>query len=615
MIVPALIRHYDRLASRGRAPAFGFFRENISYFLILSERGEPVDVQSLVITTGRKPRPRILEVPRYLPMQTSGGRAYFLWGKTDYVLGVARKGKGSASPSPERFQKFRELQHDLIGNTADPALQAVLRFLGSWDPEQYAKLNHAKEMLGERLVLCLDGRQGNEFVHETAEAREIWTRHLVAEADGEGVCMVSGMTERLSRLHPEIKGVDDAKPSGASLVSFNKQAFCSYGKSAGKDGGIHAPFSQQAAFKYVTALNLLLRRRDKGGRRVRIGDTVVVHWAEAAGDGVAAAAAENLMELLIPTSRPLSDQEENSKLSAMMRDIATGRPLNVVGPDVREDTRYHLLGLAPNAARLSVRFWHSDTMGNLTWRIGEHYRDLWIEPAAWNRPPSVSSLLIETRLDRRREPLDWQAAQKQISPVLGGMLMRSILVGGSYPLPLLTGILARIRADGEVTALRAAICKAYLAREHRLGRINEDVPMNLDINHNHSAYLLGRAFALYVDLQRAALKNRNATIKDRFYGSASSTPVVVFPLLARGSIHHLATLRKAGRGGLTHWYEQEISEVLTNIGPEFPRVLSLEDQGRFAIGYYQQTHRTDKKVPPPENQVEGVDDQNAPNEE
>lgn len=615
MIASALVRHYDRLASQGQVPRFGFFREKISFVLILSERGEPVDVQSLLVTTGKKLRPKILEVPRFLQMRTSGVRPYFLWDKTDYVFGVKRQGNASSTPSDKHFRAFRDFHRDLIGTSTDPALRAVLGFLESWDPSRYSELNHATDMLGANVVFCLDGCQGQEYMHDTVEAREIWTNCLVAASEGAGVCMVSGGNERLTRLHPEIKGVAGAKTSGASLVSFNKEAFCSYGRSSGKDGGIHAPFSQQAAFKYVTALNLLLRRADDGGWNVPIGDTVVVHWAEAVGDGMGAAAAENLMEMLIGPSPTLSDREEAAKLNAMMQDIATGRPLNEVGPDLRADTRYHLLGLSPNAARLSVRFWHSDTMGNLTRRIGEHYRDLWIEPVAWNRPPSVSSLLVETRLDRKRQKLDWRGARDRISPILAGMLMRSILVGGRYPLPLLTGILARIRADGEVTGLRAAICKAFLAREHRLGRIKEDVPMNLDTNHNHSAYLLGRAFALYEGLQRAALQTRNATIKDRYYGSASSTPVVVFPLLARGSIHHLATLRKKGRGGLTHWYEQEISGVLTEIGSEFPRVLSLEDQGRFALGYYHQTHRTDKKHPSPEHQAEGTDDTDAPNEE
>ena len=303
------------------------------------------------------------------------------------------------------------------------------------------------------------------------------------------------------------------------------------------------------------------------------------------------------MDLLIDPSPSLSDEEETAKLDARMRAIAAGRPLAEIDPHLQDDTRYYLLGLAPNAARLSVRFWHADTMGNLARRIGEHHRDLWIEPVAWSRPPPVSSLLIETQLDRSREILDWKGARERVSPVLGGMLMRSVFVGESYPHPLLSGILDRIRADGAVTGLRAAICKAFLARAHCLGRIEEDVPMSLDPNHDHPAYLLGRAFSLYDRLQFAALGETNATLKDRYYGSASATPVVVFPLLARGSIHHLGSLRKKGSGGLAHWYEQEIAGVLTKLGPEFPRVLSLEEQGRFALGYYHQTHRTKKAEP------------------
>ncbi len=596
MIVSTLVRRYDRLVSRRAAPEFGYSREKVSYAIILSAPGEAVDVQSLLDTSGKQPRPRILEVPRYLQMRTSGVRPYFLWDKTDYVLGIQReKPDGSSVQSKRHFEAFRELHRSLIKDSADPGLQALRAFLNSWDPDQYDEFPHAEEMLGANVVFRLDGHP--EFVHQTDEARKVWTAHLNASAEGTGICMVSGNDGPLTRLHLPIKGVDGAQSSGASLVSFNQDAFCSYGKSAGDKSDIHAPFSQRAAFGYVTALNLLLRRRDRGGRNVRIGDTNVVHWAEGAGEGTEADAAENLMDLLIDPSPSLSDEEETAKLDARMRAIAAGRPLAEIDPHLRDDTRYYLLGLAPNAARLSVRFWHADTMGNLARRIGEHHRDLSIEPVAWSRPPPVSSLLIETQLDRSREKLDWNGARERVSPVLGGMLMRSVFVGGSYPHPLLAGILARIRADGAVTGLRAAICKAFLAREHRLGRIEEDVPMSLDPNHDHPAYLLGRAFSLYDRLQFAALGETNATLKDRYYGSASATPVVVFPLLARGSIHHLGSLRKKGSGGLAHWYEQEIAGVLTKLGPEFPRVLSLEEQGRFALGYYHQTHRTKKAEP------------------
>ena len=598
MILSALVRRYDRLFSRREAPEFGYFREKVSYAIILTAQGEAVGVRSVLDTSGKQPRPRILEVPRYLQMRTSGVLPYFLWGKTDYVLGIKRaKADGSTVQSKRDFEAFQELHRSLIKDSADPGLRAMRAFLNSWDPDQYDELPHAEEMLGANVVFRLDGHP-TRFIHQTDEARKIWTAHLIARAEGTGICMVSGNDGPLTRLHPEIKGVDGAKTSGASLVSFNQDAFCSYGKSAGCKSDIHAPLSQRAAFGYVTALNLLLRRRDRGGRNVRIGDTNVVHWAEAAGEGTEADAAENLMDLLIDPSPSLSDEEETAKLDARMRTIAAGRPLAEIDPHLRDDTRYFLLGLAPNAARLSVRFWHADTMGNLARRIGEHHRDLWIEPVARSRPPPVSSLLIETQLDRSRENLDWKGARKRVSPVLGGMLMRSVFVGGSYPHPLLSGILARIRADGAVTGLRAAICKAFLAREHRLGQIEEDVPMSLDPNHDHPAYLLGRAFSLYDRLQFAALGETNATLKDRYYGSASATPVIVFPLLARGSIHHLGSLRKKGSGGLAHWYEQEIAGVLTKLGPEFPRVLALEEQGRFALGYYQQTHRTRKAEPP-----------------
>ena len=354
-------------------------------------------------------------------------------------------------------------------------------------------------------------------------------------------------------------------------MSFNESAFRSFGKKQ----GFNAPISETAAFAYTTALNVMLARGS--GRNIRIGDTTTVFWAEAADNETAATAAEELFRML---ADPPTDAGESAVVEDTLAAVAQGQPLSEVRPDVDEGTRFYVLGLAPNASRISIRFWHQDSIGALAQRISEHWRDLRIEPYPWKSAPPVRSLLLETASRHKAE---------NIPPTRGGQLMRAVLTGARYPHSLLASIVARMRADKELNGRRAAICKACLTRDHRLGFEREGVPMSLDRENDNPAYLLGRLFAIFEGLQRAALGGQiNATIKDKYYGAASAMPASVFPLLVRGSTAHLASLRKGDGGGLAHWYDREIDAIVSRLSTVFPRSLRMEEQGRFMIGYHHQ---------------------------
>jgi CRISPR-associated protein Csd1 len=277
--------------------------------------------------------------------------------------------------------------------------------------------------------------------------------------------------------------------------------------------------------------------------------------------------------------------------------MTKGRALEEAAPELRSGTRFFVLGLAPNAARIAVRFWQADTLGNLARRFGEHYRDLAIEPLPWLTPPAIWRLLYETAIQRKAE---------NIPANLAGEVMRAILTGGRYPRSLLAAVVIRMRADGAINGLRAAICKACLARDFRKGIEKEDVPVGLNRDEPDPAYRLGRLFAVLESVQRAALGKLNASIRDRYYGAASATPAAVFPMLLRTETHHIAGLRK-GKGAdwvkkpeqAAGWYDWEIGQILASFEQKFPRSFRLEDQGRFAIGYYHQ--RFQKKPEAPED--------------
>ena len=569
-VLEALVRQYERLYASGEAPPYGYSRERITCALVLSHAGEPVAVLPLSEAYAQSPARRLCEVPHPV-RRTSKPSAKFLWDKTAYVFGVKRHPvTRRPCPANGEHDAFRELHEGLLASADDDGLRALLRFLRAWDPNDYDALPHAESMLGSNVIFRLEGER--DWLHDRPEARSEWASHLARARAPQGLCLVTGAQAPLALVHPAVKGVRGTHAAGAALVTFNLDTFESYGKTQ----GANAPISIQAAFAYSSALNVLLAFDSR--RRIRIGEMTVVFWAEAAGDERSASEAEHLLAGAM--AEPPADAQAASAVARTLESIARGEPLADATPELPAGTRLHILGLAANVGRLSVRLWHVDTLGALARRIVEHWDDLRIEPAPWRAPPPARRLLYETAPQRKAD---------RIPPALGPALLRAILGGGRYPRTLLALVIARVRAGKAVTGAQAAICRACLARDHRLGFEREDAPMSLDREETHPAYRLGRLFAVYERVQRAALGTVNASIRDRYFGTASSTPATVFPLLARKCAHHITSLRRREkRRGLAHWYEREIDAILDGVGTAFPRSLRLEDQGRFALGYHHQ---------------------------
>lgn len=593
MILQALNDYYQRLLTQGVGIALpGYSQEKISYVLVLSSAGELVDVQDVRVQVGKKLQPRFISAPQP-EKRTSGVKSNFLWDKTSYVLGVSAKEGGR---SAQEHQAFKELHCNLLADSTDPSLQALLKFLQQWTPEQFQPPLFNAEMLDSNLVFRLDGQM--QYLHDTPAAQAIWSR-LQAGADSkEGMCLVTGQRQPLARLHPAIKGVNGAQSSGASIVSFNLESFSSYGKAQGDN----APVSEQAAFAYTTVLNHLLRRDDSNHQRLQIGDASVVFWAEAANAAQADAAETLFWEMLDP---PADDVSETEHLRQALDKVANGRALRELSPELEDDTRIYVLGLSPNTSRLSIRFWETDSLGNFARRLAEHFQDLALEPLPWKTEPAMWRLLHATAPSR-----DGKSKAEDIPPQLAGELTRAILTGSRYPRSLLNTIIMRLRADGDISGTRVALCKAVLARDLRLGvkGINEEIPMSLDKEASHVGYRLGRLFAVLESAQYHALGGElNATIRDRYYGAASATPATVFPMLLRNTHNHLAKLRKQ-KGQLAKIAESldyKIREIIDGLPPQFPRSLRLEDQGRFAIGYYHQ--RFDRKKDENANTTESTE--------
>lgn len=584
-ILQALNGYYERMAARGEAEAPGWSREKFGWCLILDVDGNPVDVQDLHDTAGKKPVVTLRDVPAAVK-RTVGIAPNTLWDKTNYTFG---RTAGAGRRSTEEHAAFRSATLALIGDSADPGLVALRRFLEGWTPDRFDAPPFRLEMLDANFLFRLEGDDG--YLHQRAAARAL-VEAVESDASQSAFCLVTGISAPVARLHPTIKGVEGAQMAGASLVSFNLDAFESYGKAQGHN----APTSQVASFRYGAALNRLL---DRGSaNRTRIGDATVVFWADCASDEAAAGAAEGLFNSFF-TPPPLQDADEATRLRAMLADVARGRTLSEVNPKLAAGTRFHILGLSPNAARLSIRFWLSDDFEVFARRLAEHFVDLEIEPGPWRgAAPSINRLLVKTTALMEKF--------ENIPPQLAGELTRAVLQGSAYPQSWLAAAVIRLRAgDDPLTGWHAAAIKAVLARDHRIDPRKKGVPVSLDREHPNIAYQLGRLFAVLETAQRMALGKVNASIRDRYFGAASATPASVFPLLLRGVQNHLGKLRKDGKGG---WIEREIEDILDVVGVDLPRSLPLAEQGRFAIGYYHQ--RKTQFAGRPEIAAELADDTN-----
>jgi len=582
MILTALTEYYQRLLANpdvesglARVPSFGFSEEKIGYILVLSKDGDVVDVLNNMDTSGKKPVPKLTSVPQSCKRPGTTPKAFYLWDKTSYVLGIeSNKDKATAKEIPwvlasKTFEAFKQFHLATLTEVDDVGLLAIRHFLEKWQPEQFNLLPFKPEMIDANLAFKLD--RDNQFLHDRIASKIIWTK-LLAPEEGtiESVCLVTGETRPIARLHPSIKGVYGGQSSGGSIVSFNADAYTSYGKNQGEN----APVSESAAFAYTTALNYLLRREK--GQCVSIGDASTVFWAVAENEK-AAQTAESLFGWMV--NMPADDSQETAQIKPILDKIAQGRPLVEFAPDISPNTRFYILGLAPNAARLSIRYWMDTTFGELAGHIRQHYLDLAIKPLGWREPPSIWRLLIQTAA---------QGKSENIHPQLAGELMRSILTGQAYPRMLLSQLTQRIRADGQISGIRISLIKAVIQRDYRKGLIQEEVPMALDLSSKNTAYLLGRLFATIERIQESALgREVNSTVADRYYGSAASVPFSVFPRLLAGSQNHLTKIRR-DKPGFAVNLKKDLGEIIAGLDGAFPKHLSIEEQGRFSVGYYHQ---------------------------
>lgn len=573
MILQALEQYYRRKAAdpdSGIAPE-GFEHKEIPFIIVIDKNGRFVDLQDTRERDEKgRPRPKSFLVPQGVK-KTSGIASNLLWDNHEYVFGCTaltdekdeKKRQKRLERIPEQHNAFiQRLEEDFKHNPPE-SLKPVLSFLYDTNEKEKIVTNPAweqvKEAGGGNFTFKIDG--DTVPVLEREDIRR-YVEGLSAQNDDDhtGICLVTGKEEVIERLHPAIKGVWGAQTSGANIVSFNQDSFISFAK----DQGLNAPVGKTASFAYTTALNTLLSRDSK--QRIQIGDASTVFWA---GE-------KNPLEDALADffgEPPKDDPDRNERTVRAVFDA----PKSGHSPILEDKTEFYILGLAPNAARISVRFWHVATVGNIAKNILQHFEDIKICHADFERPYlSIFRLLSSIAVQEKSD---------NIPPNLAGDTMKAILAGAPYPATLLQAALRRSRAAQKVTYQRAALIKACLNRANRYyNRDEKELQMSLDPENTNIGYNLGRMFAVLEKSQEEANPGLNATIRDRYYGAASSTPVAVFSTLLKLNKHHLAKIDNKGRA---YNLEKIFTEIFSNIS-DFPSILKLEDQGRFAIGYYHQ---------------------------
>ena len=579
MILQALTAYYEQLVRQGKLSAPGWddsFR--VSYELRLNDAGQLVSVLDLRTETkmGKKTvlAPRAMRVPAHVK-RASGIAANFLCDNSTYLLGADEKGKPERST--DCFKACAKLHHAILDGVDSPAARAILAYFDRWDPAQAAThlllAEQWKEITGNaNLIFGYEAADhSHSFVNDDPAIQNAWQTHYNDRSAGADTvqCLITGKQAPAALVHPSIMGVQGAQSSGAALVSFNAPAFCSYGHKQGDN----APVSKYAAFAYTTALNRLLADRN---HCKHVGDTTILCWAENAEPVY-----QDAMSMFLFGADEAAGIQESDVQAALKR-LSAGQTVPFLEKELSPDQHFYLLGLAPNASRLSVRFFLRDTFGSFAQNLQKHAEEMAID---CSEKEKFRTLPIWAVVNETTRTMPGQPAKP--SPQLAGDLLRAVLTGGRYPATLLNGVTLRIRAEQAVTRGRAAVIKAYYLRNYPT-ELNKEV-YTVSLNETTNVpYLLGRLFSVLEAVQKAANPGINTTIKDRYFNAACATPGMAFPTLLRLSQKHLRKLND----GLATYYNSQITELMAQL-PEsgFPARLSLPDQGKFAIGYYHQAQK------------------------
>lgn len=581
MILQSLVSYYEALLEKGEIARPGWAKVRVQYALEIDESGELLSVLPLEsVGEKNKPIPRYFTLPTPIKRSGVNAPANFLCDNAQYCLGL--ENGGPSKKALNCFSLFVQAHKRRLAAVNTNCAKALLAFLQAWNPYEAKnkiciKDNYESIVRGGNFIFVL---RSGEYIHEDPEIKRICEVPESDENEVIGRCLATGKTMAIARIHNSVKGIRTNKmaPNGWTLVGFDKDAFCSYGKNQ----SYNAPVSKYAAFAYTTALNHLLVDRD----HVKlIGDTTVVFWADG-GEPQYQDACGCFLD---------GESVTNNDIKGVIRALSQGENAVWNALPLDPDNSFFVLGLSPNAARISVRFFLRDSFGHFVTHIKEHNERLEIVRPSFDKEENQPLWRL------LRETVNPNTKDKSASPQLAGDTLRAILTGARYPATLYQQTMLRIRAEHNVTRGKAAIIKAYLIRNASNDQIKEAATMALNEQSNLTPYLLGRLFSILENIQTSS--GGASTVKDRYFNSACSTPASVFPLLLKLKNSHAKVLKR-DKPGLYINLERQLVEIIGRLPECFPVHLTLDEQGAFILGYYHETQKRYEKKNTEENMEE-----------
>lgn len=569
MILQALVKEYENLAQKGLVSKPGWSQAKVSYAIDLNADGSIKVIYSLQTEDQRGKKivmvPALLYVPEMVT-RSSGVAANFLCDNAKYMLGIDTDGTNDRVK--DCFQAAKEKHIALLKDVDNSMAKAICSFFETWNPEnakdngcvqdKWEELNE-----GGNLIFCM----GMDYAQDDSDIKAAWENSI--EANGEeqtGICLVTGERTEIARIHRGIKGVPGAQSSGAALVSFNAPAFESYGK----EQSYNAPVGKYAEFAYTTALNYLLSKREN---TFSLGDSMIVFWAET-GE-------KKCEDLFCISINPQEDNQE--QLQKVFDNLKAMRPIDLDDITIDLTQQFYILCLAPNAARLSVRFFYQNSFGTILKNIEAHYKRMDVVRPSWANDRKFLGIYRMLQ-----ETVNMKPKEKKPVANMAASVLQAVLSGNRYPASLYTDTLIRIRSEqGNVTYGRAAIIKAFLIKNYQWKEGEECMESN-EVS-NETLDILGRLFSVLESVQKEANPEINTTIRDRYFNSACATPASVFPVLIKLKNSHIKKLERKKGCGAKNFYEKLITELMAKING-FPQSLSLEEQGKFMLGYYHQKY-------------------------
>lgn len=563
MILRALYDYYQRKPEI-HTP-IGYELEEIDYVIVIDETGKLVDLQNV----RENNKGRVFLVPKAIVRTGQKILPNLLWDNFEYITGLSKDPKRS-NKARNYNQAFINKLNSLPDNIkTDKSISALIKFYSSEFQKQLCQHQNYEECLKINgwMAFKLDGEV--ELISDKEIIREYQANEFLSgkyEEDDlknvkQGICLITGNKKIIKRLHTELRIAGSDK--NVKIVAIQeKQGYDSYNK----ERGYNAPVSIEAEANYSSALKHLLNSKTN---KIKLSDITILFWSERRAEEINP---EEIFPWVIAMQNVDKDNPDKGveKIEKLFESIFTGKISS------ERTNHFYVLGLSPNAARISVRFWKTPSLEDFGKNIKKHFDDFDIVRGPKDQKYlSLYQILSATVIQYKME---------NVPPNLAAAVIESIIDGTPYPTSLLQQCIRRIRAEQSVTRARAAILKAYLNRFNKIQKPNEkEITMSLDTNNTNVAYRVGRLFAVLEKIQEEANPGINATIRDRFYGAASSSPITVFPRLLSLKNSHLKKLND----GRKIYFEKLIGEIVSEV-KAFPTNLSLNEQANFAIGYYHQ---------------------------